>query len=559
MKKARRTKKEKQALYELGIRESAAKAVVGNPDSTLRAIKDANAELRKVVKERAEIEAAFTERKQKIRSDEVFAEVAERFPEPKVPPTGAERDALLVQMREAFNALDVEGHAADFGRAYLQRRSDALKAAIAEEKESADTQRNADEEAQEDRDFLAAEKAAREILDKVNPRLCKPLALASRNKLQDHFRQQAKKAREFAETAQGFDETGARKSVVALKIAETFQSVVKRLGIFCWNLDNPPAPSEMDPTFFETACEPQNFNFRSPDGRPTQEQALLVHATRTFYEARGYELALASLPKMPEPVHIPGPTSESLDFLCRLEQQKTRTLPWRQYEEHKRVEELEKLRVENPKEYKKLSEEETRPLQLIDDAETLYLVETATLENPHVMPRLYWPWGEQARPGEDIHWHAPLKCYFHTPEPVVEANWGNGHMEWVQDLRGKWVQQPVQVDAGSKWEQSLDGSWVQVANRATGVSAPPGKLELLGGDHMPLKDDPRTEFRFGHWYTPEQVTAADRATASNPVFFESVPRTELPTLTSQKEFDLAAVPKTTWERRERELRLQENA
>ena len=220
----------------------------------------------------------------------------------------------------------------------------------------------------------------------------------------------------------------------------------------------------------------REFQFPDPDGRVTQEQALLVDATRYYLQSVNAPLKLfEGLPPVPEPLRFPKQTT-SLD----VESWRWRAAP--------------------------------------RNEETAYIVPINNIGEPP-RSKLYWPWGTPVRRNEIF---KIKEQWFLTPELGYES-WSTENSrrsELVQDERGDFV---WKVPEDGEWEQDAHGHFVRKGGPEPMQVI---QLNLTPGDRQPPAEDPRQCFRYGHWYTQAEVNEVEE-NAPPPVL--PVPEEAIPT------------------------------
>jgi hypothetical protein len=407
---------------------------------------------------------------------------------------------------------------------------------------------------QADRDIVAGEKAAAEIMEWVRPYLLTPcLEIAKREKLKTHCTTQAIACHKVEKSEKGMDASGANKSAIAARMAQTFEHLAKRLEI----ITEDSVKSLPEKYFLGFSCSPENWAFRD-----TQERALLREQTVLVYNASG--ISMESLPDAPPAIRTAPRPAQSLDGIESMIEAAAASREWLQQRETERQAYWSKLKADDLKRYELESKEailqvkgsgplednernRLRELKKLDPAayereslmallprnyepqNLVYLVPTHSQKDveeqarfrktgirPKRLPQeMWWPHGVQVRPNVEIFYDFILKGWYRTPEPIdADADFGtNAKKECVFDeMQNKWVYRTV--EEGVEHYQDAAGNWVKRTSSAN-FFAKPNRITFVNADRRSTPD--RTEFRHGHWYTPTEIEAAGKAMSDGPV------------------------------------------
>jgi hypothetical protein len=462
----------------------------------------------------------------KRRNAERDLRLAEKHLEKILEPFNQKREAAAAAERAIKNAEQ------DTKDAITQTEQDRLyDLQRAEEQRLYDIQK-----AEEDANALAAAKEVAGIMEWCRPYLqTAHLDLKARARLKAHCETQAAKCREVLKKAVGQD------AVVAKAMAQCFAHLAERLQIVTESLlSNMP-----EKYFLNEATQETNWTFRQ-----VNERALLRFYTAKIYERNG--LATDSLPPAPPPILNSTRPSQNLRGIeDRLEQANYS----RQYLEEKEAvrqkywsdlkisdpkrfdaesksailqvkgddrlaqyqrKSLADIKRTDPEAYERMSLAALKPISFAPET-VVWLVPVWEFgQVPKAKDEMWWGWGVKVRP-QELFFDFLQKAWFRSPEPAdVDAHFGTGNKkkECVFDeMQNKWVYRDV--EEGVTYEQNDEGLYVKKKSSAANQFAKPEKITFKVGSR---RDDPtRTEFRYGHFYTPAECQESAKAMVNAPL------------------------------------------
>jgi hypothetical protein len=538
-----RTPKEKAESKKLKAAIQTFSDVIADPDASLRQKSDARREEKKTRAALEALETRIAERKLKYVQDEYVEAAQERFPEiaTKASPN---RETILSELRNYLNSLD-SGPECLRAHQYIGNLIHGFENQIkSEQNEAREAERQA-EARQEQLDFVACEKAKKELYETASPYFLQPRTLESRRNVEKTFRERAEQWEAIAKTrGEAVDETGAHQTAIALACAETYELLANRVAVFDYDPEWQPSDEQLKKKFGWLLGLPieENWTFRSADGRPSEEQAQLRVALLRWRQLNGY--STDDIPVVPFPTKIPRSVRANPATLAFGDLSKIREQDRKEQLERKRLQDLEDLRIEDPEKYKKLDKKALKPIP-VEDEVVVYYVECRTLDHPRLPDVLYWPDGSRAILGQDIHYDAQSRKF------------------WVEDISIEWLgpSQRAQIsEAEAEIANQLSvAEWMQpwndhiIHHDASPTIAPKQIIKkatpfyrrvvkVLKADHMPVASDPRHprnggQFRLGSFYGKDQCEAADKQMAAQGLrLFDGISRPPEPiTLTSKPE------------------------
>jgi len=368
-------------------------------------------------------------------------------------------------------------------RAYLTEQGILLRDRISELRADEAEAIRQETEAQENRDFVAAEADIAPLREKLNARLSAGfLPLDVRENTRQAFLDLAIKNRERAKEAGSALQDGCHVRAIFEARAEFYEDAAERLAPFDstkWNLNREPSLSSLDKTFWDSgeAVSQSNLAFRTK-----QEKALIVYVQRRWYENAGNFVALAGLPNFPPPIVVPDKPTTPLERIQEIEQEQC-------------------LAALQPLHYDSINE-------------TIYSVETADFEHPHNKPLLLWPDGREVKVGIEVLYDRKARGYRRMPEPTaLQANWSTGgqRYEAEQNEYGDWVKVPVSNGPQESWSQDAAGNWRKDSSLNGDWQLQP-LLRVIPGDHKPPAGDPRQCFSNGSWWEKSDIERANQTT-----------------------------------------------
>jgi hypothetical protein len=509
-----RTPKEKAESKKLKAAIQTFNDVIADPDASLRQKSDARREEKKTRSALEALETRIAERKLKYVQDEYLEAAQERFPEiaTKASPN---RETILSELRSYLNSLD-SGPECLRAHQYIGNLIHGFENQIkTEQNEAREAERKA-KDRQEQLDFVACEKAKKEIADKTRPFFITPRSFPWRQRMQELLLKDAAKWKEIAKTrGDGIDETGARQSAIAIAYAEAFEFAAKRIAVFEYDLEWQPSDDQLAKMkwLFELPIE-ENWAFRSSSSKPSEEQALLRVALLRWRQKLGYQTD--DIPVVPFPTKVPrsvGSSPATREFSEIRQEDRRRQL------EEQRIARIEKMRVENPTAFKNLTAEHLKPIE-VDLPPILYWVQRKTLDQPNLSDVLYWPSGERAVVGKDVHYDFRSKQYF-LEDIAVEWLGPSQRAQQTEEELERQNQLSAAEALAPFHEHIIRKPRPTIAAKPIEKSSTPfyrQPLRLIQGDHMPDESDPRHpknggRFSWGSWYSKEQCEQADKQAA----------------------------------------------
>jgi hypothetical protein len=308
-------------------------------------------------------------------------------------------------------------------------------------------QRRAEEEEQDRKDSEACKAATEEIWNPVRARLVQGPLDL---KIREAVRQKHLSAAAHAEEEMGKSKGLLTETGAQLpKVWKAKRDAYKAVAqrLEIFTYDLNHEPLTLPENYYGNGFSISAENFNF---RTLAEKALLVYATRRYFFQTGRHAETQYLPNLPEPIRIPDYPSMGLKAIMEMEAQRYLSTP-----------DFEELEV-------------------------IYKVATSTLEQPNSPNLLLWPTGKPVNLSTECFWDFGKRCYRRYPDAVAIES--GDFIEHVQDAAGNWVPQ-----------------------YAPATLAAPRSIRLLQGDHKPPIETGRVFFRFGSWWTKEQVLEAESA------------------------------------------------
>jgi hypothetical protein len=503
--KYRKNAEETKKARQLEIEIRAHTRVLSDPDASSLKITRAKTALRKAEAEKVALEKAVQNRCEQGWQETELQKIQKKCPE--------SAPAALSALQDALYSLGAELKF-ETAKQYLNSRIKTVQTIINDDAADKRAAQRQIEEQRENADFVACEKARKEIYDFARPYFLKPRSLKSRQQAKEIFLEKAGQWKQIAKARpeDALDETGAHQKAVALAYAEVFARLAERVDIFEFDVEWQPTDEQMtkDRWFYELPVE-GNWTFRSANDKASEEQARLRVALLRWYQHCGY--STDPIPVVPFPTKIPrnlGSRPVPLEFGAVREAER------RAKQEERRFAQIEKLRIEDPAAFKKLTAEALKPVE-IEDAPIVYYVQRRTLDNPHLSDVLYWSSGAEAVVGKDLHWDFNKKQYYvediavEWSGPSQKAQRSDADLEIENQISAAKDLEPWNAHIVQKPRPIVPKNPVEKS--ATPFYRQP--VKVIQGDHMPDLADPRHpknggEFRHGAFYTKEQCVETDK-------------------------------------------------
>jgi len=171
---------------------------------------------------------------------------------------------------------------------------------------------------------------------------------------------------------------------------------------------------------------------------------------------------------------------------------------------------MQQLKRENPDEYTRRALEALKPRKVTQDV-IIYVIQEGKRETWR------WPDGRLVKRGEEVTYDTRMKRFCLMPGPAgVELDPvtapGRQKMELNQHDDGSFHWEPE--GSQGKWNQGPDGLWSKVSGSESPWTTPEKIVFRKAEPH--IEGSGKDHFRYGQWWSLEDVQNADAADAANP-------------------------------------------